>query len=239
MQPLLFVILLASLPLAALASCEAELEEAARVAAVGNVDLPIVFASCEELAGNPSVVAALVAVEHQDVAEQTTYDLHLMVLNQSSRKVVAHLYRPEIWASNAFKIDSAAVNAGSFAVALGAATFGIIERWSSSSRIAPYAIEVLSIYKQQGEQIVPVVSDLVTSIYQNVGCDVQTTRELTFGPEPNSNILPVITLTERADSVARENEPCDPIEYEVVTYRLEPTKGAYRVPEELRLNREP
>ena len=216
------------------ADCDSELMEVARVASLGHTETPIAFASCKQLAGDSDTFAALNAIALLDDNGVTTYDVHIAILSKRSKRVVAHLLMRGNWASDAYKIDSAKIDSTNFPTAGRALTFGITESWSASSRVSFYNIDVLTIFKKQGRKIVPVLSDLVTSIYQGDGCDVQTTRELKFERPANRTLAPVLTIIERAEGASRDNQTCEPVSDEIEKYTLKPVQGVYRVPSELR-----
>jgi len=78
------------------------------------------------------------------------------VLDKASKRVVAQRVELGAWPSDAYKIGNVTLDSVDPAISSKAKAFGVIEGWGGSSRVSFYEIEVLSIYQQRGQKLVPV-----------------------------------------------------------------------------------
>ncbi|WP_140637386.1 hypothetical protein [Methylibium rhizosphaerae] len=183
--------------------------------------------------GDPRTGVAVFAFETSRSTEDVkTYDVELILADLRSNRLKARLSLKDVWESDAYKIDSAEISKVNYQVRHKATVFGLAESWSGSSSVSFYNIRKLSLFTQRGATIVPLLTELVTEIYQGEGCDVHTTRDLEVQPSQAKGYAP-IRVSERQIGIARENMTCPPVSSErseVLRYR----NGRYFVPEHLK-----
>lgn len=219
---------LAIWPAAFAAGCDAESFKSAIEARVPDKDIRLT--SCRLLPGDRSLGVAVVAVEgSRSTDDVKTYDVRLLLLDAGSGKVKAGATLENVWESDAYKIDGIEVSGDAYPVRRGIAVFGLKEWWSGSSRVSFYNMTKLSLYEQRGTKLVPVLSDLVTEIYQGEGCDVQTIRTVEVQPTLGGGYAN-LRVSGKREGIARDGAECtavDPVEApEVLMVR----DGSYIVP---------
>ena len=234
MRMLLFLGLFATLTSALGAECDADMLKAAREATLGELAASARFSSCEVLPNDQATIATLFAFERQSDDAAVVYDVHLTLLDKSSKRVIARRVELGAWPSDAYKIGSVTISSLELPSSSKARSFGVIESWGGSSSVAFYSIQVLSVYQQRGRKLVLVLDGLVTSIFQGEGCDVRITRELVFGPPSKRSVLVPITVRERMEGESRDHQSsCPPVNERGATYVLMAEHGVYRVPRRL------
>ncbi len=225
------VLALASSPVALAAGCEDEPFKSAVEARLQGKESRLI--SCRMVPGDRRLGVAVVAVEgSRSTDDVKTYDVSLLLLDAANGKVRADATLENVWQSDAYKIDGIEVSGDAYPVRRGTTVFGLTEWWSGSSRVSFYNMTKLSLYAQRGTKLVPVLSDLVTEIYQGEGCDVQTTRAVDVQPVSGAGYAS-IRVSGKREGIARDGAECpavDPVEApEVLVVR----DGKYVVPKRL------
>lgn len=231
----LFLLLVVSWCSQALAqSCDAQPYQGALHELAAGRELAADLSTCSGMPGFDGLgVAAFVFVGASSSEDLKTYDLELAVLDLKTAKLAARLSRAAIWDSDAYKIDSLQISAQRYAVRRGAQTFALIESWSGSSRVSFYSQSKLSLFEQQGTKIAPLISELVSHIYQGDGCDVETTRDLEVQRATDSGYAR-IRVSEVAVAISREGATgCDEADGGKRTAWLRYRDGGYAVPKDL------
>ncbi len=195
------------------------------------------FGSCAILPGDPKLGVVMLAFARPPAIEfVTSYDVELVLAQVRSGKIMARGTLTDVWESDAYKIDSAGIATSAFPLRRGVAVFGLTESWSGSSNVSFYSIQKLSLFAQRGRTLVPLLSELVTDIYQGEGCDVQTTRTLQVQPAPRSGYAPIRVSEEVLVSVREEQfeRDCAPTDAAADPVELNYRNGSYQVPPHLK-----
>lgn len=190
------------------------------------------LSSCIFLHGDPHTGIASFAFQKPEVNYVTSYDVELVILDVESKKIKARLSLKNTWQSDAYKIDYVEVMNRTYPVKHGSVVFGLTEDWSGSSNVSFYSIKKLSLYEQRGNNIVPILTDLVSHIYQGEGCDVEITRTIKIKPQRTNTYVPIY-IKERRVGIKREEAVCTPAATQVNSYVLHSTDGKYKVPDAL------
>ncbi|QAU35689.1 hypothetical protein [Janthinobacterium sp. 17J80-10] len=190
------------------------------------------LSSCILLSDGSHTGIASFAFQKPEVNYVTSYDVELVILNVESKKVKARLSLKNTWQSDAYKINYVEIMNRTYPVKYGSVVFGLTEGWGGSSSVSFYDIKKLSLYEQRGNNIVPILTDLVTHIYQGEGCDVETTRKIKIKPQRINTYVPIY-IKERRVGITREEAVCTPAAPRVNFYVLRSRDGKYKVPDPL------
>jgi hypothetical protein len=215
-------------------SCDAQPYPSALHEVAAGRELAPDLSTCASMPGDMNQgVAAFVFVGASSSDDIKTYDLELAVLDLKAARLTARLSRTAIWESDATKIDSLEISARRYAVRPGSQTFALIEWWSGSSRISFYNENKLSLFERQGTKLVPLISELVSRIYQGDGCDTETTRDLEVQRAAAKGYA-TIRVSEVVVLIARDDAAgCDETGGGKRTAWLRYRDGRYAVPEDL------
>lgn len=225
------LVLLASSQVAFAEGCDAQPFRSAIEARLQGKESRLI--SCRTVPGDQRLGVAVVAVEgSRSTVDVKTYDVSLLLLDATNGKVKADAMLENVWESDAYKIDGIEVSGDAFPVRRGTTVFGLKEWWSGSSRVSFYNMTKLSLYAQQGTKLVPVLSDLVTEIYQGEGCDVQTTRAVEVKPVSGAGYAS-IGVSGKREGIARNGAECASVDAIEAPEVLVVRDGKYVVPKRL------
>lgn len=166
---------------------------------------------------------------------EITYDVDLVLADTSSGKVIARLYREALWTSDAFGLRSTGVDTANYAIRPGVRAFGIVEQWGTSSRIAHYDVDVLSLYTVSGSALKPVLEGLVVDVFQGEEDPYTLVKRYVVIDKEQPSGYRELQINQRVYEQDCSTGECTKTRISSDAFRLNAVDGVYDVPKRLGL----
>ena len=153
---------LVCVPLFAQADCKDHFTDWARTLQPGRtVDAD--HAACKIWPANPAQTLAVLPLPQKGgSADQTVYDVEVLVADSKTGAIIAHSYESAAITSDAISLDSIALDTATWQLSAQNLAFGVRTSYQNSSRVNPYAATALSLYLIDGAKLRHVLSNLTT-----------------------------------------------------------------------------
>lgn len=125
-------------------------------------------AVCKVWPANPAqTIAVLPLPQKGATADETVYDVEVLVADSKTDAVIAHSYEPSAITSDAMGLQGIAVDTAPWRLTPQELAFGVTKSFQNSSRVNPFAETNLSLYVIDGGKLRRVLSNL--TMRQNRG----------------------------------------------------------------------
>jgi hypothetical protein len=194
------------LPLLAHADCKERFTEWAHTLQPGRaVDAD--NATCKVWPANPAQTLAVLPLPQKGgTADETVYDLEVLVADSKTGAVIAHSYEPSAITSDAMGLQSIALDTAPWQLTPQERAFGVRKSFANSSRVNSYADTSLSLYVIDEGKLRRVLSNLTTlksSADSDGNCAGQfsdTSRAISVGPAGRGGYAKLLVSEKTVDT---------------------------------------
>jgi hypothetical protein len=227
------------LPLLAHADCKERFTEWARALQPGRaVDAD--NAACKVWPANPAQTLAVLPLPRKGgTADETVYDVEVLVADSKTGAVIAHSFEPSAMTSDAMGLQGMALDTAPWRLTPQQLAFGVTKTFQNSSRVNPSADTTLSLYVIDGRKLRRVVSNLTTRQSNGewdgncAGEFSDTSRSISVGPAGRGGYATLLvsektvdtTRTAVGDQCASKDKPA-----RRASFRVEYDGSRYGVP---------
>lgn len=150
------------LPLFAYADCKENLANWAQKLHPGRT-FDAGYAACKVWPANPAQTLAVLPLPQKGgSADQTVYDVEVLVADSKTGAVIAHSFEPSAIQSDAVGLQGIALDTARWQLTPRQLAFGVSKRYENSSRVSSFEATTLSLYVIDGDKLRRVLGNLTT-----------------------------------------------------------------------------
>jgi hypothetical protein len=203
----LFLHRLLCLPLLAHADCKDRFNEWAHTLQPGRV-VDADNAACKVWPANPAQTLAVLPLPQKGgAANETVYDVEVLVADSNTGAIIAHSYEPSAITSDAMGLDEGlALDTAPWRLTPQELAFGVRKSFQNSSRVDPFADTTLSLYVIDGSKLRRVLSNLTTRESKGdwdgdcAGQFSDTSRAISVGPAGRGGYATLLVSEKTVDT---------------------------------------
>lgn len=161
-------------------------------------------AACKIWPANPAqTLAVLPMPQTGGSADETVYDVEVLVADSKTGAIIAHSDEPSAITSDAVSLESIALDTATWQLSPQELAFGVRTSYQNSSRVNPYTVTALSLYLIDGAKLRHVLSNLTTQQSNGewdgncAGQFSDTSRAISLGPV-GRNAYATLRVSEKA-----------------------------------------